>query len=215
MEGGANLGGVVGNLGGGAAHGAFREHIRSKRCQARLAHGISVTATENHQVSRDNRELVLFDQHHGETVCQLEAGGHWQAQMRERSRLGRICSPRLVGHAASDCAGLFSFLFLCFFCAGRIVHNFFARDPEDDGTLAWLKTLVGNALQVGGGGMVVAFQVLREITWIAEIMVVLVEAVGHAPEAAEAFQLLNDLRLNYIASAIQLGLGGSFRPQFC
>ena len=135
--------------------------------------------------------------------------------MREGSRLGRICPPRLVGHVASDCAGLFSFLFLCFFCAGRIVHNFFARDPEDDGTLAWLKHLVGNALQVGGGGMVVAFQVLRQITRIAEIMVVLVEAVGHAPETAEPFQLLNDLRFNYIASAIQLGLGGPFRPQFC
>ncbi|MEI9981428.1 MAG: hypothetical protein WDN23_21020 [Edaphobacter sp.] len=75
------------------------------------------------------------------------------------------------------------------------------------------KVLAGDLLDGGDGGGLVAGDVFGEIAGVVEELVVAVEGVGDAAEAAEALKA-DDLAGNVDgAGAVELGLSGAFGLQ--
>src|SRR5438105_14471740 len=123
--------------------------------------------------------------------------------MGQGSGLRRIFSPRLFRHSARDRASLFGFLLFFLLGARWIVDDLLAGNAINDRACGGLQFLIGGAFQVAHGGAIVVVEVRGKISWIAQIVVVLVELVGYTAETVEPFYTLDDLCFYHIAYAVR------------
>ena len=85
----------------------------------------------------------------------------------------------------------------------------------DDDARRWLQLICGERLHRRRRDRAVARDVLLQIVRRAEVVVVGVQAIGDAAEAAKALQPADDVRLDGVARALDLGGVGRRRAERC
>ena len=75
-----------------------------------------------------------------------------------------------------------------------------------------VELIVRERLERRSGDCAIPLDVLRQVVGRAEVVVVAVQSIGHATEAAEALETADDVRLDRVARALDLtGVGGAER----
>ncbi len=167
--------------------GSLGQHLRGERSQAGFVDRVGIAAIEHEQVRHHDGQLMLLDQDHGQPVGQLETLGDGQAEFPKRLGCRRLRAPRFVRHGAGD-GFTFGLRIRPFLGAGRIVDDAIAGHSVHDRAGRWFELVGGHPLDVFDGCAVVALQILGQIAGIVQIVVVLVQAVGDASEAAQPLE---------------------------
>ena len=155
----------------------------------------------------DDWQPVLLHQNHTQPVRKFETLGDRQGQFPERLRAGSLRAPRFVGHGVGNGFAL-GLRIGRFFRSRRIVDHAISGQSVNHDTGRRLELVGDDPLQIFDRGTVVAIQILGQIPGIVEKLVVLVQSVRKASEAAKPLQPRDDSSFNQVASPIQFRLGG-------
>ncbi len=174
--------------------------------------GVSASAAGAcHDACTEYWKGVVFEKVDLEAIGESEGFGHGEVEGDGRAWGGSGLAPVLllleIGRVGLGELGVGVGAFRA---AGDVVDHFFAGDAVDDDALVGAEVLAGDLLDGGDGGGLVAGDVLGEIAGVVEELVVAVEGVGDAAEAAEALKA-DDLAGNVDgAGTVELGLSGAF-----